>query len=249
MAMPRLLLVDDAVEAALLVERLGRRIGLEVVHRMDVPSAWSCVCQALPDLILLDLNLIGERGETLCRQVRTTAETAAVPIALFVHWQCPEDIVSGLEAGADYVVAKDLLCRPEQWQARLKEILAPRDGLDTRLSLSCQHNKLLPSPSLEGLGALNLALRHPLMRQLGSAMVRFLLRQAGAGSVPGGEGEKWLEADGLALDVRHVATAGRSEAVVIFAEAVAELLQRLLGTEASAPVRDALRTAVNRLSG
>ena len=245
--MPRLLLVDDALDVALLVERLGRRMGVEVVHRLDVASAWKCLADARPDLILLDMNLIGERGEVLCRRVRTTPDTAALPIALFVQWQCSDDIISGLQAGADYVVAKDLLCRPHDWQARLTEILVRRDSLDGPLSISYQQNALLPPTSLEGVQTLNLALRHPLVRQLGSDVVRFLLRRAV--SATGGDAEKWLEADGLALDVRHVAAVVSGEAVVVFAQAVAELLQRLLGTEASTPVREALTTAVNRLSG
>jgi DNA-binding response OmpR family regulator len=122
--MPRLLLVEDASDVALIVQRLGGRMGLDVTHRSDVASAWECLRDTPPDLILLDLNLLGERGEALCRRVRACSETANIPIALFTHWDRPEDINSGLEAGGDYVVCKDLLTRPEAWQARLRVILA-----------------------------------------------------------------------------------------------------------------------------
>jgi DNA-binding response OmpR family regulator len=243
--MPRLLLVEDAADVALIVERLGRRMGLEVVHRMDVASAWDCLRQARPDLILLDLNLVGERGEELCRRVRALPETAGIPIALFVHGQCSDDLISGLTAGADYVVAKDFLCRPAEFHARLGDILAGCDGLSPASSIICQRTALLPQPSREGLQTLNLVLRHPLMRQLGSDVVRFLLRQAARRA---GGGEEWFEADGLALDVQHVATVAASEAVAVFAAAVADQLQRFLGTQTSAPVRDALTAVVNRLS-
>ena len=122
--MPRLLLVEDAPDVALIVARLGGRMGLDVIHRPDVASAWECLRETHPDLILLDLNLLGERGEALCRRVRACPETVNIPIALFTHWDRPEDISSGLEAGGDYVVSKDLITRPEAWQARLREILA-----------------------------------------------------------------------------------------------------------------------------
>jgi CheY-like chemotaxis protein len=246
--MPRLLLVEDAPDVALIAQRLAGRVGWEVTHRADVASAWDCVRQAAPDLVLLDLNLLGERGEELCRRVRAAPETARLPVALFVHWGCPEDVVSGLEAGADYVVAKDLLAQPEAWQSRLREILAPGDGLEGAASVKCQCNALLPQAPLGALEALNRALRHPLMRQLGSDVVRHVLRRAVAASV-GGDGGRWLEADGLALDVRYVAAAGSGEAVAALTAAVDGQLQRLLGTEASAPVREALRGAIERLSG
>src|SRR5690348_4653339 len=82
-AMPRLLLVEDAPDVALVVAHLGRRLGLEVLQRADVASAWDCARAAAPDLVLLDLNLGGERGEGLCRRLRAAPETARVPVALF----------------------------------------------------------------------------------------------------------------------------------------------------------------------
>ncbi len=243
--MPRLLLVEDALDAVLIVERLGRRLGLEVVHRADVASAWDCVRAAAPDLVLLDLNLVGERGEELCRRVRAAPETARLPIALFVHLGCEEDVVSGLEAGADYLVFKDLLARPEEWQARVGEILAAPDGLPDALSPGCQRHDLLTQPSPEALAAFNRVLRHPLLRQLGSDVVRLVLRRAlrRAGGA-GGDWQRWLEPDGLALDVRHVAATVRAGAVAAFAAAVTEQLQRLLGSQAAAPVRQALDAAL-----
>jgi CheY-like chemotaxis protein len=238
--MPRLLLVEDAADAALIVQRLGRRMGLDVDHRTDVASAWDCVCAARPDLILLDLNLPGERGEVLCRRLRAAPETAALPIALLSHWDCPGDVVSGLEAGADYVVSKDLLARPAAWQSRLGEILAAGHGRPAELSLSCLRIGLLPLRSEQGVEALNLVLRHPLMRQLGPDVVRFVLRRA-AGDVG-----RWLRPDGLTLDANHVVAAAPAGAVAALAVAVAEQLQRLLGAEAAAPLRETLLAAVDR---
>ncbi len=244
--MPRLLLVEDAPDVALVAGRLARRAGWEVSHRTDVASAWDDLRAAAPDLILLDLNLLGERGEALCRRVRSDPATAHLRIALFVQWACAEDVVSGLEAGADYVVAKDLLGRPEAWQARLREILGDCDGPRTAGPVDYGGKVLLPQPPFEAVEALNRALRHPLLRELGPDVVRLVLRRA-ADRI--GDGGRWLEAGGLALDVRHVAAAASGEAVARLAAAVAEQLQRLLGTEASAPAREALRGAVDALSG
>ena len=46
--MPSLLLVEDAPDVATIVERLGRRLGLEVTHRANVASAWDCAAPRRP---------------------------------------------------------------------------------------------------------------------------------------------------------------------------------------------------------
>jgi CheY-like chemotaxis protein len=249
--MPRLLLlVEDAPEAALIVQRLGRRMGLEVAHRPDVPSAWDWLRRGRPDLILLDLNLPGERGEELCRRLRAAPETSRLPVALFAHWGCRGDILAGLEAGADYVVSKDLLARPDAWQARLREILEPGNGLRAGHSLSWQRHDLLPPVAPEVVSALNSALGHPLLHQLGSDVVRFALRRAAGragGAAPGEDVSRWLRPDGLALDASRAAAA--PTALVAFAVAVMDQMERLFGTEGSAPVRQGLGAAVGRPGG
>jgi CheY-like chemotaxis protein len=248
--MPRLLLVEDAPDVALVVERLARRMGVDVTHRPDVASAWDCVCAGPPDLVLLDLNLVGERGEGLCRRVRSAPETARLPVALFVAWGAGADVASGLEAGADYVLSKDLLARPEAWQARLGEILAGDGGLTQRLSVSCQRNSPLPHPLPASLAALNRALRHPALRQLGPDVLRLVLRRAVRRAAPDGEDTRsWLEPDGLALDVERVAGRAPGGIVAGVALAVADQLQRLLGTEVSTPACAALRAAADIQGG
>jgi CheY-like chemotaxis protein len=252
--MPRLLLVEDAADAALIVQHLGRRMGLDVTHRTDVASAWDWLRGARPDLILLDLNLPDERGEALCRRVRAAPPTADLPIALFTHWTCPGDVVSGLEAGGDYVVSKDLLARPAAWQSRLGEILAAGNSRPAELSLHCLRFDLLPQPSPEAVEAFNLALRHPLVRQLGPDVLRLILRRAGRraadATLPGGaDTVRWLQPDGLALDGRHLAAGVPAATVAALAVAVVEQLERLLGRAAGAPVWEALFAVVDRLDG
>ena len=95
---------------------------------------------------------------------------------------------------------------------------------------------------------LNLALRHPLVRQLGSDVVRFRAcaeRQRSGGDadeVAGGRtGWPWMSGT--------LPRSCQAKPWWSFAGAVAEQLQRLLGTEAAAPVREALAAALDRLSG
>ncbi|VEI02784.1 MtrAB system response regulator MtrA [Acidipropionibacterium jensenii] len=56
-----------------------------------------------PDLILLDLMLPGRNGIDVCREVR---RVSGVPIIMLTARSDTQDVVSGLEAGADDYVSK-----------------------------------------------------------------------------------------------------------------------------------------------
>ena len=59
-----------------------------------------------PDLVLLDLMLPGLDGFTVARRIRETPELAATRIIMLTARTQPDDIVRGLESGADDYVTK-----------------------------------------------------------------------------------------------------------------------------------------------
>jgi twitching motility two-component system response regulator PilH len=246
--MAGLLLVEDAEDVALIVQRLGRRSGYEVAVCADVAAAWQRLQGERPDLLLLDLNLPGPRGEELCRRVRAAPALSGLPVALFATWDRPDDIAAGLEAGADYVVSKDLLCDPDAWAARLRD-LPPAPGRPGPPPLEWATADLLPAPPLAGVEALNRVLRHPLARQFGPEVLRIVLRRALRRVSGAGEAANWLEPDGLSLDAGQVAQVGGPDAVAGLARALAEQIWCLLGTVAGAPLLEALASAVIRPGG
>jgi CheY-like chemotaxis protein len=231
MTAPRLLLVDDAPEIALIVQRLGRRAGHAVVGQPDAESAWLYLQQERPDLIILDLNLPGVSGAQLCRRLRAAPALADLRLALFSHWDRPRDIVAGLDAGVDFVLSKDLLCQPDAWQTRLAEILPPATGRAPPLSLPWWDT--IPLPALRLARQLNQALRLVAREPLGEEMVRCLLPRI-ASADPG-----WLMPDGLGLDLNGKA-AGAPGTLHPLVIACAEQIWCLLGTAGSAAFREAL---------
>jgi two-component system response regulator MtrA len=77
-----------------------------------------------PDLVLLDLMLPGRDGIDICRAIRMES---GVPIVMLTARSDSQDIVTGLESGADdYIVKpiknKELIARI---RARLRKIEAP----------------------------------------------------------------------------------------------------------------------------
>lgn len=254
---PLVLVVDDTEELGLIVRHLGRRAGQEVVVCGDVPSGWTFLQQRVPDLVLLDVNLPGESGLELCRRIRAAPLLTRLPVALFGHWQLPQDIVAGLQAGVDFLVNKELVARPDAWQTRLREILSWIHGRRWGTLLSWLEQAVLPEVPPDWATQLNQALRHASLRWFQPQVLRFLLwrelRRVVSPRVTNRELEAWLlpEAALLATDQLPPSLGGVGEAavagVLVLAVALAEQTWCLLGTEASAPFRAALAPLVPSL--
>ena len=62
--------------------------------------------EKIPDLILLDLMLPGIQGLDVCRIIKADQETKDIPIIMVTAMGQEEDIVKGLETGADDYITK-----------------------------------------------------------------------------------------------------------------------------------------------
>ena len=74
-----------------------------------------------PDLILLDLMLPGIQGIDVCRVIKSDENIKSIPIIILSALGQEEDIVLGLEAGADDYVSKPFSL--EILNARIKTVL------------------------------------------------------------------------------------------------------------------------------
>jgi two-component system, OmpR family, alkaline phosphatase synthesis response regulator PhoP len=77
-----------------------------------------------PDLILLDLMLPGLSGLEVCRRLKTAPETRDVAVIMVTAKGEPDDIVAGLEAGADDYITKPF--SPKVLLARVRAVLRRR---------------------------------------------------------------------------------------------------------------------------
>lgn len=250
-----ILVVDDTVELGLLVRTLGRRVGNEVVTCADAEGGSQFLQLRRPDLILLDHNLPGIRGIDWCRSLRATPEGASLPIALLGHWQLPQDILAGLEAGVDFVVSKDLLTDPGSWQTRLREILNWVAGTSKERVVSLRSKVSLAEVSATWAMVLNQALLHGSLRRLRPQIARFVLlrclRRVLSPEISEAELECWIASDEavLLLDklppvLCSAQTRESQERVILLVVSLAEETWRLLGREATAEFRSALALVV-----
>ncbi|MEN0060534.1 MAG: response regulator transcription factor [Myxococcota bacterium] len=118
MAEGRILVVEDDVELAELVQETLQRDGYEVAlhHRGD--TAVEAIQRVDPDLLVLDLMLPGTDGFDVLRQLRPAWTR---PVLMLTARGDAFDQVSGLELGADDYVVKPVL--PRLLLARVKALL------------------------------------------------------------------------------------------------------------------------------
>jgi len=112
------LIVDDDRVLADVVAFTLRREGFEVTKVYDGEAALEGWAQTQPDLIILDVNLPELDGFEVCRQIRQHDDT---PILLLTVRDEEDDIVRGLELGADDYITKPF--SPRQLVARAQAIL------------------------------------------------------------------------------------------------------------------------------
>lgn len=114
----RALVVDDDRVFADIVAFALRREGFHVIEAYDGLGALQRWVEDRPDLIVLDVNLPKMDGFTVCQRIRRQADT---PIILLTVRNTDEDVICGLEAGADVYMTKPF--SPRQLVARAHAVL------------------------------------------------------------------------------------------------------------------------------
>ncbi len=101
----KILLVDDApANLAVLTEALEPE-GYEILAAPSGAAALRVASRARPDLILLDVMMIGPDGFETCRRLKSEEATRDIPVIFLTARTDMESVVTGFRAGAvDYVV-------------------------------------------------------------------------------------------------------------------------------------------------
>lgn len=117
-----ILVVDDDDALAEMVGIVLAQEGFETVICETGDQAADAFRSNNPDLILLDFMLPGMNGIEVCTQIRQESD---VPIIMLTAKSDTEDVVRGLEAGADDYIAKPF--KPAELLARVRARLRPKD--------------------------------------------------------------------------------------------------------------------------
>jgi two-component system OmpR family response regulator len=132
-----LLVVDDDVEIRTLLAEQLRRVGYAVQTAADGPTMNAVLDSQPIDLIILDLNLPGEDGLSLCRDSRSRRN---IPIIMLTARGEPIDRIVGLEVGADDYISKpfdprELIARVRSVMRRAYHPLKPQEAAPPKRAL------------------------------------------------------------------------------------------------------------------
>jgi two-component system cell cycle response regulator len=146
----RVLVVDD-VQSNL--KLLQTRLSLEYFEVLAATNGRDAIAiceKGGCDIVLLDVRMPGMDGFEVCRRLRTTPDTAHLPIVLLTALDRPADRVRGLESGAD-----DFLTKPVDeiaLIARVRSLVRLKfsiDELRTRASHSAEAGASVPIEALK----------------------------------------------------------------------------------------------------
>ncbi|MRV75077.1 response regulator [Duganella sp. FT92W] len=113
-----ILIVDDDRDIRTLLADYLEGNGYRTQCAADGAGMWKQLEEARPDLIVLDLNMPGEDGLTLCRKLRATS---SLPVIMLTARSEPLDRILGLEMGADDYLPKPF--EPRELLARIRSVL------------------------------------------------------------------------------------------------------------------------------
>jgi phosphoserine phosphatase RsbU/P len=103
----KILVVDDVPQNIRLLELNLRPEGYHIIAASNGEEALEKVKSEKPDLILLDVMMPGMDGYEVCRKIRQSKETRALPIVIITAYQSGTDKkIEALDIGADDFITK-----------------------------------------------------------------------------------------------------------------------------------------------
>lgn len=103
----RVLVAEDDPVSRRILESFLDRWGFEVELASDGEEAWRKLAKEVaPPLAILDWMMPGLDGIEVCRRIRATSRPSRVYIILLTARGTSEDIIRGLDAGADDYIRK-----------------------------------------------------------------------------------------------------------------------------------------------
>ncbi len=142
----KVLLVDDDTYLRDLIRRAFLRAGAEVFEASDGLEAINQLEKCNPNLIILDIMMPNQDGWETCRQIR---QRSSVPVIMLTSLSGDEEIIRGLQFGADDFVVKPiniqvLLARAQAVLRRTRPQPEPALSYqDSHLSVNLENHQVM----------------------------------------------------------------------------------------------------------
>jgi DNA-binding response OmpR family regulator len=104
--MKRVVVVDDEPAVGAAVRALLVPEGIEVDTPSDPQTALPELLRAVPDLVILDVNMPGMSGWELCALLRRQSATKEIPVLFLTGRQEVRDRITAMQVGGSDYLAK-----------------------------------------------------------------------------------------------------------------------------------------------
>ena len=121
--MKKIVIVEDEPFMREELEQIFQKAGYSVMSVTDFSHAPQEIMQAVPNLVLLDLNLPGISGFQICRELK---QKSTFPVLVLTSRDQMKDELQALDLGADEYLTKP--CRKERLLARVSNLLRRYEG-------------------------------------------------------------------------------------------------------------------------
>jgi DNA-binding response OmpR family regulator len=101
-----ILVVEDSPTQALHLQHILERQGYRVSVAKSGLAALAMMSQRKPTIVISDIVMPAMDGYQLCRQIKANEQFKDIPVILVTTLSDPEDVIRGLECGADAFIMK-----------------------------------------------------------------------------------------------------------------------------------------------
>jgi DNA-binding response OmpR family regulator len=143
---PTALVVDDEPQMTTIIEFALQTQGFMVHTAHNGATALNILRTHAVDLVVLDVMMPVLDGQSLCRKIRTTSD---VPIMMLTALGQPEEIISGLEHGADDYVTKPF--HPREVALRAQALVRRSRGVGAEPALQIGQLRIDPTQHVASL--------------------------------------------------------------------------------------------------
>ncbi len=137
----KILIVEDEADIAQLVKLYLEKDGFRPTIAKTGVEGLKLVKADRPDMVILDLMLPEMDGLEICKKIRTSLDTALLPIMMLTAKAEESDTIIGLELGADDYVTKPF--SPKVLVARVKALFRRLERADDPKQTSYAYGPLL----------------------------------------------------------------------------------------------------------
>ena len=121
MTIQKVLVVDDESGIRDMLRLSLETAGFECLEAGNIADAYEKIVHHTPDIVLLDWMLPGGTGIELLRRLKKEAATQQVPVIMLTAKAHEDNVIQGLEVGADDYITKPFA--PKELIARMRALL------------------------------------------------------------------------------------------------------------------------------